>query len=463
MGARFTKYNYGRTEFFQLPKYMFLVKKYRKLSSNAKIIYSLLLNKISLSYKNKYFDDNGDIYIYYKWNDLMEFSGIAKTTFYKELGELKKLNLIHTIKQPYTNTNKIYVSMLDDPASDEELYEDKSEIGFYSADNIEELEFQNKTASMEATEMEEAIAEGHLSFSRKQRGPVISNQGKFAMRTSEFGNGTTPVPSDVFPQNMTNLSSDSEQASSLSEPTGSKLGPTGSDFWGVGSDSELLNSKTKSKTERIIKQEDRGKRGETDARAGVRARILVDNPSNPTPQTPMEPDATLVQGASEKANPAPVDKFSTGEGVSAAPAQDDFAEVFSLYCENIQSNPVPLVKNALKNLFYQHGKEIVVEAITQAALSSTPAEKKGFNYISSIVERLIGNKNNNFTDYSEAKTVQGFASSEAKVLQNKKSHAQNSMDESRKNIHSMIDSLFGAQPDAGNEVVDDGSDRTGAC
>lgn len=459
MGARFTKYNYGRTQFYQLPKSLFLVEKYRALSSNAKIIYTILLDKIGLSYRNKYFDDNGDIYIYYKWDDLIDFSGIAKTTFYKELGNLRKLNLIHTIKQPFTNTNKIYVSMLDDPASDEELYEDKSETGFYAADNIEELEFQNKTASMEASEMEEAITEGRLQFPNKQKGPIISNQGKFAMRTSVFVNGTNPSTNGNFPQDGTYLSSDSELASSLCEPTCSESGLSSSESCGVSSDSELLYSKTNSKTKRIIKQEDRGKREETRAHT----HILVDNPSETATQGATTPDAMRVQGDASEGNYVPVDNFSTGEEVQVAPAQDDFSEVLTLYSENIQSNPVPLVKNALRNLFSKHGKEILVDAITQAALSSTPQEKKGFNYVSSIVERLIGGKNNNFTDYSQANTVRESASNDVKIMPSRKTTNSHSMQESRENIHSMIDQFFGASDADNGGMGNEGINQTGTC
>ncbi|MBO6293822.1 MAG: replication initiator protein A [Selenomonas sp.] len=455
MGVRFTKYNYGKTQFYQLPKSMFLVKKYRELSSNAKIIYTILLDKIGLSYRNKYFDDNGDIFIYYKWDDLIEFSGIAKTTFYKELGKLRELDLIHTIKQPFTNTNKIYVSMLDDAASDEELYEDKSETGFYAADNIEELEFQNKTASMEASEMEEAIAEGQLNFPRKQRGSIILSQGKFAMRTSEFGNGTTPGANANFPPDITRLSSDSEPASSIYEQTGSEIEPASSELGVPSSDSELLYSKTKSKTE-VTRQQVRGKRGET----GARARILVENPSNPPAQTAMKPDATLAQGHSERGDSAPVDNFSTGEEAKAAPAQDGFAEVFALYSDNIQPNPVPLVKNALRNLFDKHGKDALTEAITQAALSSTAQEKKGYNYVASIVARIAGNKANNFTDYSQVAPAQKVSGSDVKVMPRYSKPVQHSMIESRENIHNMIDSFFGAD-NGGNG--NDGTDKAGAC
>ena len=50
--------------FYKLPKLLFKYP-YNKLSSNAKLCYILLLDRLNLSKSNNIIDNNGNIYIYY--------------------------------------------------------------------------------------------------------------------------------------------------------------------------------------------------------------------------------------------------------------------------------------------------------------------------------------------------------------------------------------------------------------
>lgn len=49
--------------FYRIPKMLFKDKRFKKLSSDAKILYGLLLDRMSLSAKNGWFDDENRVYI----------------------------------------------------------------------------------------------------------------------------------------------------------------------------------------------------------------------------------------------------------------------------------------------------------------------------------------------------------------------------------------------------------------
>ena len=50
-------------KFYPAPQALFTVDKYRKLSSDAKFIYSVLRDRMHLSIKNNWINDNDEIYL----------------------------------------------------------------------------------------------------------------------------------------------------------------------------------------------------------------------------------------------------------------------------------------------------------------------------------------------------------------------------------------------------------------
>ena len=49
--------------FYRVPKVLFTKEQFRQLSAEAKILYGIMLDKLDLSVKNKWGDDNGRVYI----------------------------------------------------------------------------------------------------------------------------------------------------------------------------------------------------------------------------------------------------------------------------------------------------------------------------------------------------------------------------------------------------------------
>ncbi|WP_080472923.1 replication initiator protein A, partial [Staphylococcus epidermidis] len=59
-----------KEKFFQLPKVFFTNDSYKKMSNDAKISYAILKDRLELSIKNNWIDNNGNIYFIYTVTEL---------------------------------------------------------------------------------------------------------------------------------------------------------------------------------------------------------------------------------------------------------------------------------------------------------------------------------------------------------------------------------------------------------
>lgn len=106
-----TIYEEYKHKFFQLPKVFFTSEHYKDMSNNAKVAWSILRDRSSLSRKNKWFDkDTGRIYFIFKNKELMQLLNIkSETTLVNVKKELEKASLIEQDRIGYNRPNKIYL------------------------------------------------------------------------------------------------------------------------------------------------------------------------------------------------------------------------------------------------------------------------------------------------------------------------------------------------------------------
>lgn len=76
----------------QLPIQLVKEKPFSTVSDSAKILYGLLLNRVSLSRKNGWIDENGRIYIIYSIKEIMLDMGISKRTAIRYLSQLTNID-----------------------------------------------------------------------------------------------------------------------------------------------------------------------------------------------------------------------------------------------------------------------------------------------------------------------------------------------------------------------------------
>ena len=98
--------------FYRIPKLLFTEEYFSSLSCEAKVLYGLMLDRISLSLKNKWFDEQNRAYIIFTIEDVMELLNCKSQKAVKIMKELDAedgIGLIEKIRQGFGKPNIIYV------------------------------------------------------------------------------------------------------------------------------------------------------------------------------------------------------------------------------------------------------------------------------------------------------------------------------------------------------------------
>jgi len=95
--------------FYQVPKALFKNPVYKGLSLGAKLMYSILRDRLDVSVKNNWKDENGYIYLTYSLKELLDLLEIDEKTTIKYKKELVKYKLIVDKRVGQGNPNRIYV------------------------------------------------------------------------------------------------------------------------------------------------------------------------------------------------------------------------------------------------------------------------------------------------------------------------------------------------------------------
>ncbi|SCT42794.1 replication initiator protein A [Staphylococcus caeli] len=99
-----------KEKFYQLPKVFFTNPKYTKLSNDAKITWSILRDRLNLSIRNNWIDENGDIFFIYtneKLKSILNISSPNKLSKIKK--ELTEADLFNQIRVGLNKPNKLYI------------------------------------------------------------------------------------------------------------------------------------------------------------------------------------------------------------------------------------------------------------------------------------------------------------------------------------------------------------------
>lgn len=122
---RFNIQQQYRDKFYQLPKVFFTNEKYMQLSNDAKIAYALLKDRLELSIKNNWFDDNGDIFFIFTNEKLKAILNCHDGKLTKIKKELSKNNLLEQVRCGQGRPNKLY--LMNPEVTKEDVYEIKKQ------------------------------------------------------------------------------------------------------------------------------------------------------------------------------------------------------------------------------------------------------------------------------------------------------------------------------------------------
>ena len=106
-------YFYGQSgelfSYFRIPKALFQDHRFRQLSTDARTLYGILLDRMSLSAMNGWLDEQGRVYIIYTVREVQESLCCAEHKAVKLFRELEQLDLIERKRRGLGRPSLIYV------------------------------------------------------------------------------------------------------------------------------------------------------------------------------------------------------------------------------------------------------------------------------------------------------------------------------------------------------------------
>lgn len=99
--------------YYQIPQELFINKLYKeKLNSDSKILYAFLLDRLSLSQRNHWFDEYGRVYLIFTREEVQNKLCLSEKTVTKAFKQLLEVNLIAEKRQGLGKPNLIYVGKI---------------------------------------------------------------------------------------------------------------------------------------------------------------------------------------------------------------------------------------------------------------------------------------------------------------------------------------------------------------
>lgn len=97
-------YYYGieaeQFSFYRVPRLLIKDARFKELSSDAKLLYGLMLDRLALSIKNGWLDEENRVYIHYTLDNIMEDLGCCNAALYSRRKKHFIFDSINTITAP---------------------------------------------------------------------------------------------------------------------------------------------------------------------------------------------------------------------------------------------------------------------------------------------------------------------------------------------------------------------------
>lgn len=161
MNIKFNYY-YGKEaeqfSFFRIPKLLFTDPLFGKLSSDAKVMYGILLDRMSLSMKNEWLDEANKVYIIFTIEEVEETMNFGRNKAINTMKELESFGLIEKKRRGLGKPNIIYVKnfLVETENREEEKRQEKEgnmdhieehlDTKFQEVSNINLQKFKNQTS-----------------------------------------------------------------------------------------------------------------------------------------------------------------------------------------------------------------------------------------------------------------------------------------------------------------------------
>ena len=89
-------------KYYQIPQELFINPLYKNtLNSDSKLLYGFLLDRLSLSIKNNWHDENGNVYLIFTRKEVQDKLNLSDKTVTKAFKQLSDVNLIYLINNHF--------------------------------------------------------------------------------------------------------------------------------------------------------------------------------------------------------------------------------------------------------------------------------------------------------------------------------------------------------------------------
>lgn len=178
--------------FYRVPKILFTGECFRSLSCEAKVLYGLMLDRMGLSIKNRWFDEEDRPYIYFTVDEVMELMNCKSqkaTKLIKELDSKEGIGLIEKKRLGLGKPNVIYVkNFMVQEVSDTEMVEEEP------AKPLNTQSFENQNSRVLEIENQEFPESKMQNFENQKSGvSEIKNQEFPESKVQNFENQKSGV------------------------------------------------------------------------------------------------------------------------------------------------------------------------------------------------------------------------------------------------------------------------------
>lgn len=192
--------------FYRIPKILITSPHFKKISDSAKLLYGLMLDRMSLSIRNGWLDDDNRAYIFFTTNDVMEqmCCGTEKATkMLTELDSEKGIGLIERVKQGQGKPAIIYLKKfyeLEDTAR-------STKLSILESQDFQESKvktFENRKTRLSEIESQDFRESKNKTFENRKSGLSEIESLEFRKSKCNYNNINNTDINYIYPINQDN-------------------------------------------------------------------------------------------------------------------------------------------------------------------------------------------------------------------------------------------------------------------
>ena len=183
MNIKFSYY-YGKEadqySFFKIPKILYTDSIFKTLSSDAKVLYAILLDRMSLSMKNGWLDEENKVFIIFTIDEIEETMNIGRNKAINIMKEIQDFGLIEKKRRGLGKPNIIYVKSF--------LVETKEENRTAEEETSEDRSFKSKLTEVSKANLQKFEKQTSRNLENKPQEVSKTNCNKTNTNKTEYSN-----------------------------------------------------------------------------------------------------------------------------------------------------------------------------------------------------------------------------------------------------------------------------------